>query len=175
MATRTGQRERAGATDPSPRAARAVNVPSRHGAGRGALSSVLDAAPSARRRVVLRRPLRVLGATLIAMLLLGGVGTGSTEASALAVRFVSLPAAARGHDTTAIVATASGARCSIVVVYRTGPSTATGLTPKVANRAGRVSWTWRVGSNTTRGRWPVTVTCRKVDATGKATKYLVVG
>jgi hypothetical protein len=64
-------------------------------------------------------------------------------------------------DATLSVSTAPGAACSIVVHYKSGPSRAKGLIPKVASGSGRVSWTWRVGSNTTSGRWPIVVTCKK--------------
>jgi hypothetical protein len=62
-------------------------------------------------------------------------------------------------DATLTVSTAPGANCSIVVHYKSGPSRAKGLVPKVASVSGRVSWTWRVGSNTTPGRWPIVVAC----------------
>jgi hypothetical protein len=53
------------------------------------------------------------------------------------------------------------AKLYILVHYKSGPSRAKGLVPKVASGSGRVSWTWRVGSNTTPGRWPIVVTCEK--------------
>jgi hypothetical protein len=48
--------------------------------------------------------------------------------------------------------------CSITVYYKSGPSHAAGLYPKrPVNR--RVSWTWKVGTRTTPGRWPIVVFC----------------
>ena len=62
-------------------------------------------------------------------------------------------------DATIGVKTLPGAACTIVVLYKSGPSRARGLVPQDANSRGVVSWTWRVGSNTTPGRWPVIVRC----------------
>jgi hypothetical protein len=63
-------------------------------------------------------------------------------------------------DATIEVKTLPGAACTIVVLYKSGPSRARGLVPQEASSRGRVSWTWRVGSSTTPGRWtPVIVRC----------------
>jgi hypothetical protein len=48
------------------------------------------------------------------------------------------------------------ATCSITVYYKSGPSSAQGLYPK---RGTRISWTWKVGTRTTPGRWPIVVRC----------------
>jgi hypothetical protein len=48
------------------------------------------------------------------------------------------------------------ARCTIQVVYSTGPSSAAGLRAKIG---GLITWRWKVGSNTKLGRWPVIVNC----------------
>ena len=70
---------------------------------------------------------------------------------------VTSPVAPGTHATlTAHVAPAH--RCTITVHYRSGPSVAQGLNPKRPVQ-GRVSWTWMVGTNTTQGRWPITVGC----------------
>jgi hypothetical protein len=70
---------------------------------------------------------------------------------------VTSPAGA-GSDATLVAAAPSGTICSIVVTYKSGPSSAAGLYPKRAV-SGRVSWTWTVGSRTTPGRWPIDVSC----------------
>ena len=49
--------------------------------------------------------------------------------------------------------------CAITVSYKSGPSQAAGLAPERPSLAGRVSWTWKVGSRTTSGRWPIVVAC----------------
>ena len=51
-----------------------------------------------------------------------------------------------------------GAQCSIVVYYKSGPSTAQGLYTKQADMNGDVSWTWKVGTRTTPGSWRIVVT-----------------
>ena len=48
------------------------------------------------------------------------------------------------------------ARCTIKVVYSTGPSSAAGLRAKIG---GLITWRWKVDSNTKLGRWPVIVNC----------------
>jgi hypothetical protein len=63
-----------------------------------------------------------------------------------------------GSDATLVVAVPTGTNCSIVVTYKSGPSEAAGLYPQRA-RAGRIDWTWTVGSRTTPGRWPIDVSC----------------
>ncbi len=65
----------------------------------------------------------------------------------------------RGATATVAARTAPGAQCSIVVRYKSGPSKAQGLGPKIADANGNVSWSWKVGTNTTPGAWPVTITC----------------
>jgi hypothetical protein len=63
-----------------------------------------------------------------------------------------------GSTATLVAAVPTGTPCSIVVTYKSGPSSAAGLYPKRAS-GGRVSWTWTVGSRTTSGRWPIDVSC----------------
>lgn len=46
---------------------------------------------------------------------------------------------------------------SITVQYSSGYSTAAGLYPKRSDADGYVSWSWRVGTNTTRGEWPIII------------------
>jgi hypothetical protein len=63
-----------------------------------------------------------------------------------------------GSDATTAVAVPTGTACSIVVTYKSGPSSAAGLYTQRA-RNGRISWTWLVGTRTTPGRWPIDVSC----------------
>src|SRR4051794_35751042 len=58
-----------------------------------------------------------------------------------------------GSYATLAVSLSVRATCSITVEYKSGPSQAAGLYPK-ASVGGRVSWTWKVGTRTTPGRWP---------------------
>jgi hypothetical protein len=102
--------------------------------------------------------LLALGLTLC----LVGLQLGLAQAADLSVTLISVTSpAAPFTDATLTIRTTPGANCSIVVHYKSGPSRAKGLIPKVASSSGRVSWTWRVGSNTTPGRWPIVVTCEK--------------
>jgi hypothetical protein len=75
------------------------------------------------------------------------------------VRLVSVTSPVRhGADATLIAATAIPATCSITVHYKSGASVAAGLYAK-RSTGGRVSWTWKVGTRTTPGRWPIDVSC----------------
>ena len=70
-------------------------------------------------------------------------------------------------DATIQIQTSTGANCSIIVLYKSGPSKAKGLYPQTADARGRVAWRWRVGSNTTPGRWPIIVRCEKGGDSGE--------
>ena len=63
-----------------------------------------------------------------------------------------------GAYATLTVAVTPAKRCSIAVYYKSGASVAQGLYPK-APRVGRISWTWKVGTRTTPGRWAIVVSC----------------
>jgi hypothetical protein len=63
-----------------------------------------------------------------------------------------------GSDATLVVAVPTGTACSIVVTYKSGPSSAAGLYPQRAS-GGHIDWTWMVGTRTTPGRWPIDVSC----------------
>jgi beta-lactamase superfamily II metal-dependent hydrolase len=56
------------------------------------------------------------------------------------------------------IKTLPGAECTITVYYKSGASKASGLDPKTANANGEVSWSWKVGSNTSPGDWRIVVT-----------------
>lgn len=71
---------------------------------------------------------------------------------------VSSPAPAGSYATLTVKASRA-ATCSITVLYKSGPSEAQGLYPKRTNAQRRVSWTWKVGTRTTPGRWPIIVSC----------------
>jgi hypothetical protein len=76
------------------------------------------------------------------------------------VTFLNAPlTVAHGQNATLQAKTAPNTSCSIEVDYKSGPSTAAGLVAKSSDSAGNVSWTWKVGANTTPGAWPITVTC----------------
>jgi hypothetical protein len=81
------------------------------------------------------------------------------------VAFLNAPlTAARNHYATLQVKTNARVSCSIDVEYAPGSSTAAGLVTKTSDNTGRVSWTWKIGAKTTRGAWPITVTCGSASA-----------
>jgi micrococcal nuclease len=87
---------------------------------------------------------------------------GSASAASLPLTVVSLTSpVAPFTDATLHARTAPGADCEITVIYKSGPSQAKGLFAKQADLSGDVAWQWRVGSNTTPGRWPILVACSK--------------
>jgi hypothetical protein len=75
--------------------------------------------------------------------------------------------AAPFSDARLDVRTVAEADCQISVLYKSGPSRAKGLVPRQADSAGLVAWVWRVGSNTTPGRWPIIVICQKGQDEGR--------
>jgi hypothetical protein len=80
--------------------------------------------------------------------------------AATATRIVSVTSpVAPGAYATVVASTAPNAGCDITVRYKSGISTAQGLTPQTADGSGHVSWTWKVGTRTTPGSWPITVEC----------------
>jgi hypothetical protein len=66
--------------------------------------------------------------------------------------------ARRNADASLIARVEPARRCTISVLYKSGPSQAEGLGPKRPVH-GYVIWTWRVGGNTTPGTWPIQVDC----------------
>jgi hypothetical protein len=83
----------------------------------------------------------------------------ASTASASLARLVRVTSPISRGDYATLVARVIPARlCSITVYYKSGPSTAAGLYPK-RPRLERVSWTWKVGTRTTPGRWPIRVAC----------------
>jgi hypothetical protein len=103
-------------------------------------------------------------------------GTKATQPPSghLAVKFVSLGAVSPGDDASASVQTVAGAKCTLVVTLKSGPSKAQGLGATQADDTGLATWSWHVGLNTTRGSWPATATCTSGSATAKASAKLVV-
>lgn len=86
---------------------------------------------------------------------------------------VSSPIAA-GRSATLVAKTSPGAQCKITVYYKSGPSSAAGLSPKVADANGSVSWTWTVGNRTTPGSWKIVVTASSNNQTTSQTTYFTV-
>jgi hypothetical protein len=75
------------------------------------------------------------------------------------LRIVSVTSPVRAGSSARLVAQVSPPQtCSITVRYASGISNARGLDP-VRSTHGQVSWSWIVASDTTPGRWPISVTC----------------
>lgn len=79
-----------------------------------------------------------------------------------------------GYNATLVAKTTPGARCTITVYYKSGPSEAAGLYPKDADANGTVSWTWKVGTRTTPGSWRIVVTASLSGKTVSQTTYFTV-
>ena len=100
---------------------------------------------------------RLIGIVLVILSLLP---TPAASAEPLQISVVTPSATVRrGDNASLVVQTVPNASCAIAVQYKTGLGTATGLTSKTADNAGKVGWTWRVSTGVTTGKWPITVTC----------------
>jgi hypothetical protein len=94
--------------------------------------------------------------------------TAATTPKPVGVVFTSVKSPVSRNSTGSVtVSTAPNISCTITVTYKSGPSEAQGLVPKVSNAAGAATWTWNIGGNTTLGTWPIDVTCG--GASGRAT------
>jgi hypothetical protein len=94
---------------------------------------------------------------LLVVVSAGALALPAGASAQVSLLSVSSPASP-GSYATLRVAVAPSQTCSITVYYKSGPSHAQGLYPKRPS-AGRVSWTWMVGTRTTLGRWPIVVSC----------------
>ena len=63
----------------------------------------------------------------------------------------------RGDEAYVTIQGKPGVEYAITVFYKSGPSTAKGLEPKVADADGYVTWTWRVGGRTALGSFEIVV------------------
>jgi hypothetical protein len=64
-----------------------------------------------------------------------------------------------GQNSSVNVKTNATSTCTINVSYNNVASKDSGLTPKVADAYGNVSWSWTVDPTAPVGSWPVKVTC----------------
>jgi hypothetical protein len=84
-----------------------------------------------------------------------GVALPSAAAASVGLASITSRINAGAYETMTVVVSPA-ATCSIIVNYKSGPSQAAGL---YAQRGGRISWTWKVGTRTTPGRWGIDVSC----------------
>lgn len=102
--------------------------------------------------------MRWMISALLLMMILVLVPIGFTQQ--LQIKLVSLTSPASPGDNASItIQTVPNAACMITVRYKSGPSRARGLNPRNADHEGTVTWTWRVGTRTTPGRWPIIISC----------------
>jgi hypothetical protein len=101
--------------------------------------------------------------------------TDEPEPKPLSVKVVKRTSSVPRNATASLtIKTTKRARCSITVEYPSGPSEARGLGDKTANSKGQVTWKWKVGGNTTKGRHSIYVSCEKGDRYGSvATAFRV--
>ena len=98
-------------------------------------------------------PAAGFAALAVATTALAGPNTVTTA------RLVGVTSPARRNAEASLIARVAPARrCTIAVLYKSGPSHAQGLGPKRPVH-GYVVWKWRVGGNTTLGTWPIRVSC----------------
>ena len=96
---------------------------------------------------------------LVALALVAVLALAVARPSTAAVRQVALTAKVKTSDRASLTVSVSPrARCTIKVVYDTTVSRAEGLGAKTGTK---ITWSWRVGSTTNSGRWPITVSCGK--------------
>ena len=95
------------------------------------------------------------GFAAIALMIAALVLPATAQAS---VKLVRVSTSYPGDHATLTVAVSPARMCSITVHYKSGPSHAKGLSSKRPS-GGHVSWTWKVGTNTTPGRWAISVSC----------------
>jgi hypothetical protein len=83
-----------------------------------------------------------------------GVLAGVSDAAVRKVSFTTTVSA--GDQVSLTVMVSPKARCTIKVVHDTTVSHAKGLGAKTGTG---IAWSWKVGSSTHAGSWPVTVDC----------------
>jgi hypothetical protein len=96
---------------------------------------------------------------ILALFVLAVLAAVCGAPASAAVHKASFTSIVSPNDTAALTVTVlPRARCTISVVYDTTVSHAKGLGPKVGTK---IAWSWKVGSSTHLGSWPVTVNCGK--------------
>ncbi len=113
----------------------------------------------------------ILGIIIAVSLLAPGV----VHAEFPPVKFVAVHSPVpHGGEGLVTIRTNPGTYCSITVIYRSGPSRAAGLGPQTAGQDGNITWTWKVGTRTTPGSWPIVVECGRGEITRVKTSFEVI-
>jgi uncharacterized protein (DUF58 family) len=106
----------------------------------------------------------------VVLILIVALALAVTAAASASVRLVSKTSPVKaGANATLTVKVSPSRACSISVYYTTVVSKAKGLNKKTP-KGGRVTWTWKVGSNTIAGRHKIVVSC---GSAGKLTTSFV--
>lgn len=80
--------------------------------------------------------------------------------SSLSIAFNSVSSPVNPGDIASVTITTSpSASCNITVTYNSGPSQASGLNTQTANGSGSVTWSWKVGTRTAAGTYPIAINC----------------
>ena len=102
---------------------------------------------------------RLISALIATAALMAAASAFAASSAATTARLVGVTSPARRNaEATLIARVGPTQRCTIAVLYKSGPSQAKGLGPKRPVH-GYVVWKWRVGGNTTLGKWPIQVNC----------------
>jgi hypothetical protein len=101
---------------------------------------------------------KFLGAVTVAIAASAIASSAGASSASVRLVHVTSPVSAGSYATLVARVSSSRVTCSITVYYYSGPSHAAGLYSK-RPIAGRVRWTWKVGTRTTPGRWPIRVSC----------------
>jgi hypothetical protein len=81
------------------------------------------------------------------------------SSAAATVRLAKRPGrVSRGDSASVTVVVSPKARCRIGVYWSSRKSEASGLEGKTGKK---ITWTWRVASNTNPGTWPIKIDCGK--------------
>jgi len=117
----------------------------------------------------------ILGAIILVLLLSMTLMVGCPMETDFSIDIVDVtPSVYPGENATLQALTTPGASCDIEVHYKSGLSEASGLYTKTADSDGYVSWTWKVGTNTTPGSWDIVVSASYGSQTASDTIYFTV-
>jgi len=117
----------------------------------------------------------ILGAIILVLLLSMTLMVGCPMETDFSIDIVDVTSPVNaGANATLQALTTPGASCDINVYYKSGLSEASGLYTKTADSDGYVSWTWKVGTNTTPGSWDIVVSASYGSQTASDTIYFTV-
>ncbi|HNX13276.1 MAG TPA: hypothetical protein PK854_02290 [Oscillospiraceae bacterium] len=63
----------------------------------------------------------------------------------------------RGQEASVAIKGKPDIEYTIKVIYKSGPSSAKGLEPKISEPNGTVTWTWKVSARTSAGNWSIEI------------------